>query len=53
MSAVSRDGVHLLSNILLAVVTLEILRWQGRKQRAAQEGQDEAEVTAVKAAAAH
>ena len=53
MSAVSRDGVHLLSNILLAVVTLEILRWQGRKQRAAQEGQDEAEVTAVEAAAAH
>ncbi|MEJ2747623.1 MAG: NADH-quinone oxidoreductase subunit NuoH [Anaerolineae bacterium] len=53
MSAVSRDGAHLLSNILLAVITLEILRWQGRKQREAQEDRDEIETPLVEHAAAH
>lgn len=53
MSAVSRGGIHLLSNILLAVVTLEILRWQGRKQRARQEAQDEMEQPVVETAVAH
>lgn len=53
MSAVSRGGVHLLSNVLLAIATLEILRWQGRKQRAAQETQDETESPVVEPATAH
>lgn len=52
MSAVSRSGVHLLSNILLAVAALEILRWQGRKQRAALESEDETE-SLVETAVAH
>jgi NADH-quinone oxidoreductase subunit H len=53
MSAVSRGGFHLLSNILLAIATLEILRWQGRKQRAAQEAQAETEIPVVEPAATH
>jgi NADH-quinone oxidoreductase subunit H len=53
MSAVSRGGMHLLSNILLAYVTLEILRWQGRKQRAKLEAQDEIEPPVVETAVAH
>lgn len=37
ISDLSRAGVHLVSNVLIAVVTLEIMRWRGRKQRELEE----------------
>ncbi|MCP4426872.1 MAG: NADH-quinone oxidoreductase subunit NuoH [Chloroflexi bacterium] len=33
ISSWSRAGAHLVSNLIVGVVTLEILRWRGRKQR--------------------
>jgi len=40
-SAWTRAGIHLVSNVLVGAVTLELVRWRGRKQRQAQEGAQE------------
>ena len=37
ISEISRAGFHLLSNVLIGLAALEILRWRGRKTREAQE----------------
>jgi NADH-quinone oxidoreductase subunit H len=53
MGAVSRGGIHFLSNILLAGLTVEILRRQGRKQRLAEEAVDKTESPVAETVAAH
>ena len=53
MGAVSRGGIHLLSNILLAGIAIELLRRQGRKQRLAEEAMDKTISAEVEPAAVH
>ncbi len=52
MGDVSRAGVHLFSNVLIGIVTLEILRWHGRKQRVEQEARVSRNLEGVEALAA-
>lgn len=53
MGAVSRGGIHLLSNILLAGIVIDILRRQGRKQRLAEEALDKMESPVAETVAVH
>ncbi|MFQ5420582.1 MAG: NADH-quinone oxidoreductase subunit NuoH [Anaerolineae bacterium] len=51
-SFLTRAGVHLLSNILLGYAALELARWYARRQRLAEEGEENLEIEAPVAEAA-